>query len=104
VMGCQCWSWCSAAAWRATAEDRFALFVPGRGRPSRCGQLAGTAVLAGVVGGWAAGGAALDHGDRDKEGAGRDGGHDPAPGVRLCLGEAGGQAQSHPTREYRRGP
>jgi hypothetical protein len=37
------------------------------------------------------------------ERAGRDGGHDPAPGVRLCLGEVGGQAQPHPAREHCRG-
>jgi hypothetical protein len=34
VMGCPCWSWCSEAARRAAAEERFVLSVPGRdGRP-----------------------------------------------------------------------
>jgi hypothetical protein len=51
-----------------------------------------------------AGGAALDHGDRDQERAGRNGGHDPAPGGRLRLGEVGRQAQQHPAREHHGGP
>jgi hypothetical protein len=45
-------------------EERFVLSVPGRLRPSRCGQLAGID-LSGDVGGWvgAAGGTVLDHED-----------------------------------------
>ncbi len=62
----------------------------------------GTAVLVGDAAG-AAGGAPLDHGDRDEE-RGRDGGHDPAPGGRLRLGEVGGQAQQYPAREHDGGP
>jgi hypothetical protein len=85
-------------------EQGLVLIVRGRGWPSRRGQLAGTAVLA--VGCWAGaeGGPALDHGDRDEERCGRDGGHDPAPGGRLRLGEVGGQAQQYPAREHDGGP
>src|ERR1700683_3223840 len=66
VIGCPCWSWYSAAARAREREQDLVLIVPGRGWPSRRGQLAGAAVLA--VGYWAgvAGGAALDHGDRDE--------------------------------------
>jgi hypothetical protein len=61
------------------------------GRPSRRGQVTGTAVLAGDagLGLGPARGATLDHGDGDQERGGRDGGHDLAPGVRLGLGEVG---------------
>ena len=41
---------------RKSALTEAHLSVPGRGRPSRCGQLAGT-VLAGDVGGWVGEGA-----------------------------------------------
>jgi hypothetical protein len=58
------------------------------GRPRR-GQVVGTAVLAGGGSG-AAGGAALDHGDRDQERAGRDGAAAPSAGSAPCL-PCGGQ-------------
>ena len=51
-----------------------------------------------VLGGGTAGGAALDHGDRDQERAGPDGGHDAAPRGRLGLGEVGRQAKADAER------
>ncbi len=87
-------------------QERLVPAVPGlvpgiwhRGRPSPPGRLAGFAVLAGCGAG-AAGGAALDHRDRDQERGGRDSGDDPAPGRRLGLGEVRGQAQQYPAREH----
>jgi hypothetical protein len=68
-------------------EQGLVLRVLNWGRPSRRRQVTGTAVPAGDRPG-SADGAALDHGDRDQESAGRDGGHDPAPDVRLGLGRA----------------
>jgi hypothetical protein len=72
-------------------EEGLVLLVLDGGRPSWRGQVTGIAVLAGDSSGGpgAVGGAALDHGDRDQERAGGDGGHDAAPGVRLGLGEVG---------------
>ena len=106
VIGWPCWSWCSAAARRAAVRSASSPpscgLVPGilhRGRPSRRGRLADGAVLARDEAG-AAGGAALDHRDRHQERGRRDGGHDPAPGRRLGLGQVGRQAQQHAAREH----
>ena len=71
-------------------KERLVPAVPGllrgivyRGRPSRRGRLA----VPGGGGAGTAGGAALDHRDRDQERGRRDGGHDPTPGRRLGLGQ-----------------
>jgi hypothetical protein len=99
VIGCPCWSWYSAAA-RREREQGLVLIVPGRdGRPGADSSPAPPS-LPSAAGRGVAGGAALDHGDRDEERGGRDGSHDPAPGGRLRLGEVGGQAQQYPAREH----
>jgi len=86
---------CGAAGRR---EQGLVLGVLRRGRPSRRGKGTGVAVLAGDAGGGlgAAGGAALDHGDRDQEGTLRDGGHDAAPRGWLRLGQVRRQAEPYP--------
>ena len=81
VIGCPCWSWYSAAARRASASRASSSSSrAGDGRPGADSSPAPPS-LPSAAGRGVAGGAALDHGDRDEERGGRDGGHDPAQAV-----------------------
>jgi hypothetical protein len=85
-------------------EQGLVLLVLDRGRPSRRGQVTGSAVLAGDAGGEpgrrAARRSIMETATRNA--AEGDGGHDLAPGVRLGLGEVGGQAKGRRRPRARR--